>query len=230
MPQQINLCTPILLAQKRYFSAQTMLQAVAVFVVLGGALCMYWVSSLNSASAGFKKTLDAQAPELASLQAAVAASKVSAGSGEAALEQELQAARAERTQRQAVLEELHRGIVKEGHGHAARLQLVASSIPAQVWVTDVRADEFQLDVSGFTLEPAALNEWVAKLAVSPLLQGQHLAAVKVEKVKVDPAVTSSATQTGAANQMALTARRPLWSFSLVNAVANLPVSASGSKP
>lgn len=230
MPQQINLCTPILLAQKRYFSAQTMLQAVAVFVALGGALCMYWVSSLNAASAGFKKTLDAQAPELASLQAAVAASKVSAGSGEAALEQELQAARAERTQRQAVLEELHRGIVKEGHGHAARLQLVASSIPAQVWVTDVRADESQLDVSGFTLEPAALNEWVAKLAASPLLQGQHLAAVKVNKVKADPVASNSATQTGTANQVALTARRPLWSFSLVNAVATVPASASGSKP
>lgn len=230
MPQQINLCTPILLAQKRYFSAQTMLQAVAVFVVLGGALCMYWVSSLNSASAGFKKTLDAQAPELASLQAAVAASKVSAGSGEAALEQELQAARTERTQRQAVLEELHRGIVKEGHGHAARLQLVASSIPAQVWVTDVRADESQLDVSGFTLEPAALNEWVAKMAGSPLLQGQHLAAVKVNQVKADPAASNSATQTGTANQVALTARRPLWSFSLVNAVATVPASASGSKP
>ena len=230
MPQQINLCTPILLAQKRYFSAQTMLQAVAVFVVLGGALCMYWVSSLNAASGGFKKTLDAQAPELASLQAAVAASKVSAGSGEAALEQELQAARAERTQRQAVLEELHRGIVKEGHGHAARLQLVASSIPAQVWVTDVRADESQLDVSGFTLEPAALNEWVAKLAASPLLQDQHLAAVKVNKVKADAAASNSATQTGTANQVALTARRPLWSFSLVNAVATVPASASGSKP
>lgn len=230
MPQQINLCTPILLTQKRYFSAQTMLQALAVFVVLGGALCVYWVSSLNSASADFKSTLDAQAPELASLQAAVAASKVSAGAGEAALEQEVQAARAERTQRQAVLEELRRGIVKEGRGHAARLQLVASSIPAQVWVTDVKADEFQLDVSGFTLEPAALNEWVAKLAASPLLQGQHLAAVKVEKIKADPAATNSATQTGAANQVALAARRPLWSFSLVNAVAVLPAGASGSKP
>ena len=207
-----------------------MLQAVAVFVVLGGALCVYWVSSLNAASADFKKTLDAQAPELASLQAAVAAGKVNAGTGEAAMEQELQAARAERTQRQALLEELHRGIVKEGRGHAARLQLVASSIPAQVWVTDVKADESRLDVSGFTMEPAALNEWVAKLAASPLLQGQHLAAVRVEKVKADPAATNTATQTGTANQVALTARRPLWSFSLVNAVATVPASAAGSKP
>ena len=73
MPQQINLCTPILLTQKRYFSARTMLQAVAVFVVLGGVLCTSWVTSLNSASVGFKVTLDAQAPEMASLQAAVAA-------------------------------------------------------------------------------------------------------------------------------------------------------------
>lgn len=230
MPQQINLCTPILLAQKRYFSAQTMLRAVAVFVVLGGALCAYWVSSLNAASAGFKNTLDAQTPELTSLQAAVAAGKVNATTGETALEQELQVVRAERTQRLLVLEELRRGIVKEGHGHAARLQLVASSIPAQVWVTDVKADESRLDVSGFTLEPAALNEWVAKLAASPLLQGQHLAAVKVEKVKADPSAANSSTQTGTANQMAMAVRRPLWSFSLMNAVATVPAGAFGSKP
>jgi len=197
-----------------------MLQAVAVFLVLGGLLCAFWVTSLNSASAGFKVTLDAQAPEMAGLQAAVAANKVEAGSAEAALEQQLQSARAERAQRQAILAELSRGSVKDGQGHAARLQLVAASIPAQVWVTDVKADELQLDISGFTLEPAALNAWVAKLSASPLLQGQHLAAVKVEKVKIDPAWVSTSTQTGTATQVALVARRPLWSFSLVNAATN----------
>ena len=220
MPQQINLCTPILLTQKRYFSARTMLQAVAVFVVLGGVLCTSWVTSLNSAIAGFKATLDAQAPEMASLQAAVAANKAEAGSAEVALEQQLQSARVEWAQRQAILAELSRGSFKDGQGHAARLQLVAASIPAQVWVTDVKADELQLDISGFTLEPAALNAWVARLSASPLLQGQHLAAVKVEKVKVDPAWVDSSTQTGTATQVALGARRPLWSFSLVNAATN----------
>ena len=132
----------------------------------------------------------------------------------------MQSARAERAQRQAILAELSRGSVKDGQGHAARLQLVAASIPAQVWVTDVKADELQLDISGFTLEPAALNAWVARLSASPLLQGQHLAAVKVEKVKVDSAWTDGSTQTGTATHVALGARRPLWSFSLVNAATS----------
>ena len=220
MSQQINLCTPILLTQKRYFSAQTMLQALTLFVVLGGALCAYGVFSLNSAGAGFKKALDAQAPELASLQAVAAENKADAGAAQAVLVQEVQLARAGLVQRQAALDELRRGVVQEGRGHAARLRLVATSIPAQVWVTEVTADETRLDVRGFTLEPAALNDWVAKLSASPLLEGQKLATVKVEKVKTDPA----------ANQAAWSARRPLWSFSLVNAVASSPAGLTGAKP
>ena len=38
MPQQINLSTPVLLTQKRYFSAQTMLVSLGVFVLVGGAM------------------------------------------------------------------------------------------------------------------------------------------------------------------------------------------------
>ena len=36
MPQQINLASPLQVAQKQSFSARTMAQALAVFVVLGG--------------------------------------------------------------------------------------------------------------------------------------------------------------------------------------------------
>ncbi|MEY4883783.1 MAG: hypothetical protein RIS34_1637 [Pseudomonadota bacterium] len=230
MAQQINLCTPILLTQKRYFSAQTLLQSLALFLVLGGVLCAYWVMSLNSASSGLKKTLDAQAPELANLQAAVAASKALAGSSEVALAQEVLVSRAELAQRQAVLDELHRGVFRDGRGHSARLQLVATSIPGQVWVTDVKGDEARLEVSGFTLEPAALNEWVAKLSESPLLEGQKLATVKVEKVKTEVAATQGMTpQTLAATQLALSVRRPLWMFTLVVATAVTPVGAAGGK-
>ena len=84
MPQQINLCTPILLTQKRYFSAATMVQALLLFVVLGGGLCAYWVWSLNGASEGFRKTLVTQAQELETLQLALAQGKVDAGPAELA--------------------------------------------------------------------------------------------------------------------------------------------------
>ncbi|MEO6292331.1 MAG: PilN domain-containing protein [Burkholderiaceae bacterium] len=240
MAQQINLCTPILLTQKRYFSAQTMVQALAVFVVLGGGLCGYWVWSLNTASEGFKKTLATQSRELESLQSAIKQGKAGVGPVEAAVAQDLQARRAELLQREKLLQELQRGLFQPGWGHAARLQLVAESIPRQVWVTEVKADDSQLDVSGFTLEPAALNDWVAKLAASQLLQGQKLATVKVENASAATikAVSGVAGAVSPATSTAASARtspmpvapRSVWSFSLVSAVGNKSVAATGGKP
>lgn len=233
MPQQINLCTPILLTQKRYFSAQNMVQALAVFIVLGGGLCAYWIWSLNTASEGFKKALTTQGTELEGLQAAIRQGKAGLGPAESAVMQELQARRAELIQREKLYEELQRGLFRPGWGHSARLQLVAQSIPAQVWVTGVRTDASQLDVSGFTLEPAALNDWVRKLGASPLLMGQKLATVKVEHASVAMAkmggVAAVPALPAVSSAAATPAARPMWSFNLVSALAN-PSNVSGGKP
>ena len=234
MPQQINLCTPILLTQKRYFSAQTMVQALSIFVLLGGGLCAYWVWSLNAASEGFKKTLATQSRELESLQAAMAKGKAGAAPVDAALTQDVQSRRAELLRREKLMEELQRGLFRPGWGHAARLQLVAQSIPAQVWVTEVKADESQLEVSGFTLEPAALNDWVSRLAASPLLKGQQLSTVKLDsaspamlKAVGGSAVPALPVAPSAASSAVLAAPRAMWSFSLVSAVARPSVAAGG---
>ena len=232
MPQQINLCTPILLTQKRYFSAQTMVQALAVFVVLGGGLCAYWVWSLNTASDGFKVTLATQARELESLQVATAQGKARAAPVDAALKQASQARLAEVAQREKLLEELQRGFFRPGWGHSARLQLIAQSIPAQVWVTEMKADETQLEVSGFTLEPAALNEWVGKLAASPLLEGQKLATIKVENASaalVKTLTGAAATTAPATSSAVASTPRAMWSFSLVSALGK-PAMVAGAKP
>lgn len=213
MPQQINLCTPILLTQKRYFSAQAMLLSLAIFLVFGGGLSAYWVRSLKLASEGFRQTLATQSRELTSLQSALAQGKAGVAPVDAALTQDLRARRTELPQREKLFEELQRGLFKPGWGHAARLQLLAQSIPPSVWLTEVKADEVQLDVSGFTLEPAALNDWVGKLAASPLLEGQKLTTVRVENSSVAGAGTTP----------------PRWSFNLVSAIGK-PAAAAGVKP
>ena len=128
----------------------------------------------------------------------------------------LQGYRTDLVQREGLMQELQRGLFRPGWGHSARLQLVAQSIPAQVWVTDVKADESQLDVRGLTLDPAALNEWVAKLAASPLLQAQKLSSVQVDS-------TSEARNNGVLPATA----RPMWSFNLLSAVGQ---SVLGGKP
>ena len=200
MPQQINLSTPVLLTQKRYFSAQTMLVSLGVFLLLGGAMAVYGVWSLRGATQVLQAGLASQEPELLMLRANAATAKASDSGSDQGLAAQVQSARAHLLERTKVLAGLQLGLLAPGRGHSTRLQLVAQTIPAQAWVTGVRTEAHRLEVSGFTQEPAVLNDWVAKLAQSPVLAGQQLARVHVERAP--PAPGGSA----------------VWSFRLVSAL------------
>ncbi len=223
MAQQINLCTPILLKPKHYFSAQTMAQTVGVFVVLGGLLCAAWVWNLKQATDGYSRVMAGQAQELEGLQSAIQRGRAAAGPVDATLLAQQRSARSTLQQRQALLAALQQGVMAPGWGHSDRLQWVARSIPAPVWVSNIKMDVGQFEVSGFTLEPAALNDWVGKLATNPLMQSMKLATVKVENVaaaELRPPVGTTASTAAAS--------RPVWSFSLVSAVP--PPAASAPVP
>lgn len=222
MPQQINLCTPLLLAPKRYFSAQTMAQALAVFLLVGGALCGAWVWNLNHTTSELQQLQSRQATELAALKAALLANAASAAPLSPALQTQVQDLRAQVQAQEKVLLALQQGRMVPGAAHSDRLALVSRSIPAPVWVTGVEADTTRLEVTGYTLEPSALNEWVNRLAQSPLMQGLRLATVKVQNAR-QAKVAADAT--------ALPAGREAWSFTLVSAQPAAPaVPAKGGTP
>lgn len=236
MPQQINLCAPILLTQKRYFSANTMLVALAVFLVLGGALCGAWVWNLDRASAAFQQAMASHAVEVESLKAAILRSQANAAPVDPALLAQLAERRNVVAQREKLKEALREGVFRPGWGHSDRLTWVARSIPAPVWITEVRLDGSRFEVSGFTLEPAALNDWVDKLSGSPLMQGLKLATVKVENATAAsievPAVAASAASAPVAPTAPV---RPVWSFNLVSvepvaAAPSAKASARGTNP
>jgi Tfp pilus assembly protein PilN len=232
MPQQINLCTPIFLTPKRYFSARTMAQALAVFLLLGGALSAFWTWSLKNISEGYRLSVTSNQREIDRLQAAITINKANSAPADAALVKELQDRRDELLHREQLLRELRRGLAREGWGHSARLQLVAQSIPPQAWVTEIKADDIRFELSGFTLEPAALNTWMARLAASPLLEGQQLSTVKVERAVTETreGVGLVAVAPGAAT-VVRSSGPAVWSFTLVSAVVAAPaVAASGAKP
>ncbi len=173
----------------------------------------FW--SLNSSSEDLKRTLAAQASELSRLQAELVPTRARVAAAEATLANELKTRRAELAQSELLYEELQRGLLRPGWGHSARLELVARSIPPQVWLTEMKADDVRLDASGFTLEPAALNRWVGALATSPLLQGQKLSTVKVENTSAAAGKKSAAP--------------PTWSFNLVSTVTR-PAAKGDGKP
>lgn len=233
MPQQINLCTPILLTQKRYFSAHTMAIALGVFVVLGAVLCGTWVWNLDRASASFQQSVDSHKSEVDSLQAAILRSKASAAPVDPALLAQLTERRNAVVQRERLKEALNEGLFRPGWGHSDRLTWVARSIPAPVWISEVRMDGARFEVSGFTLEPAALNDWVDKLSISPLMQGLKLATVKVEKAAAAALAVPAAAASAASAPLAPV--RAVWAFNLVSAeplaaVPQAAASAPGGKP
>lgn len=224
MAQQINLCTPILLKPKHYFSAQTMVQTVGVFVVLGGLLCGAWVWNLKQATDGYSRVMAGQTQELEGLQSAIQRGRAAAGPVDAALLAQQRSTHAALLQREALLAALEQGVMAPGWGHSDRLLWVARSIPAPVWVNNIKMDVGQFEVSGFTLEPAALNDWVGKLAANPLMQGMRLATVKVESVAAAQLRMPARAGAGAGASQAAQSR-PVWSFSLVSAVPTPVVRA-----
>jgi len=212
MPQQINLFTPILLTQRRYFSAQAILQALSVLVFFGGGLYTYWIWELGTASEKLKKTLALESRELESLHLVIKQNQVGGSAASIALAQ-VQAQRTELLRVEKILAALQQGLIRPGKGYAARLELLAQTIPANVWITKLSTDERQLEISGFTFEPSLLETWIDRLALNPLLKGQTLQAVKVKSV-----TTGLETMT-----------RPSWSFSFIVAL-NKPVVTLGGKP
>ena len=216
MPQQINLCTPMLLPQKRPFAANTMVMALAAFLIVGGGLCAYWVSSLNSSSQSLQTNLNSLNRDRESLVAVIKSQQAVTG-GKVDPNQEVEQLQAQLLQRERLLTEMRRGLLIEGQGHAARLRLVAETIPSQVWVTDLVADEYQMEVRGYTFVPSALNDWVARLAINPVLEGQTLSAINVARVNTP----APSTTTGGENAL------PAWSFTLVSARSNPPVMLPG---
>ncbi|MES2948866.1 MAG: PilN domain-containing protein [Pseudomonadota bacterium] len=207
--------------------------ALGVFLLFGGALCGAWVWNLDQASESFKLSIAANQREVESLKSAIQRSRASAAPVDPALLAQLQAMRNTIAQREKLKEALAEGLFRPGWGHSDRLTWVARSIPAPVWITDVRMDGTRFEVTGFTLEPAALNDWVDQLSISPLMQGLKLATVKVENATA-PTVPVPIAPASAASSTAAPARA-MWSFNLVSAEPAAPrastaASAAGNKP
>jgi len=230
MPQQINLCTSVTEPQRQRFPASTMFLYLAVSLLLLVGIGGFWLWSLGQSAQTYRLTLDSQANEIKNLQAAIQIGRAAASPVDPALLRDLEDQRALLQQRGKMLKLVQEGMYQPGAGHSDRLQLLARSIPADTWVTGVKADSAAFEVKGFTLEPSSLNDWVGRLGQNALMRGLSLDTVAVNLVADAKAPAAKAPSTGPAT----------WSFSLLSlapvavapaAGASAPVTiAPGGKP
>jgi Tfp pilus assembly protein PilN len=225
MPQQINLLTPILLAPKRYFSALAMLQSIGL-LVLAGAAASLWLQHRDVQAEVEHQTLLAQ---LTTERQALTVARVSlpAPADPAAVEQQLHSVEASNLERAQLLRALS-GAAAAGLRHSDLMALVARSLPQDAWLTELRWGGGRLELSGATLDTAVLRPWLAHLGADPLLAGQELSALRVDRIGSNAAEGLTPTaSTGAPSLGPTPLALPAWSFRVVSAPAPAASAASG---
>jgi Tfp pilus assembly protein PilN len=189
-------------AQKRYFLAPAILKSLSFLLLVGGFWSSDWLSSMETEGDLVKQSMAVQSREIVSAQGSIELRK-KYDKARSALVQELEASRRELLQEEQTARQRHQGLLRPGWGHAARLRLVAQSIPAQVWVTTMSINQGKFKIEGFTLEPAALSEWAGALTANPLIEGQKLSSINLQEAGKAKFKTS----------------RPVWSFNLVSTIS-----------
>lgn len=224
MPQQINLLTPILLAPRRYFSALTLLQATGLLLA-SGLLAALWLQQRDrSAEAAHQALLAGYASERQALTTARAALPPPLDA--ATVQQRLLPLLAGNSERQALLQSLVAD-GKPGQRHSDLLALVGHTLPEQAWLSELRYAPGRLEIIGGTLDTAVLRPWLARLAAHPLLAGQELTALRVDRLGAPGSEQSNHPLLAHGSGIPATTL-PVWAFRVVSAPAPAASAASGS--
>lgn len=237
MAQQINLLTPILLAPRRYFSALAMVQALGL-VLLGGIAISVWMH-LQAQQARREIAAAQEQTRVERQRLLEALTALPAPADPRTLEQQWNTLVQQNERQQQLLRAIQGGLGRAGERHSDLLRLVAASVPASVWIDELQwiaGPTGRLELTGATLDPAALRQWLARLAAQPLLQVHNLDAVRVEKVAgsiIDASVQRSGETTLpplVGRQTAERAGLPIWAFRVVSAPPGVAMAASAGAP
>lgn len=227
MPQQINLLTPILLAPRRYFSALMLLEASGLLLAAGLVAALWLQQRDRQAEAGHQALLARYAAERQALTVARAA--LPAPLDAAAVQQQLLPLEAGNAERRALLQALGASggqAGQAGQRHSDLLALVARSLPEAAWLGELRYAPGRLELSGGTLDTAVLKPWLAQLTAHPLLAGQALTALRVERLGA-PGTEASPNPLLARSSPLATVGLPVWTFRVVSAPAMAPSAPAG---
>jgi hypothetical protein len=227
MAQQINLLTPILLTPRRYFSALALLQATGL-LLLGGLATTLWLQQRDrSAEAEHQALLARYAAERQQL--VVATASLPAPQDALTLQQQLQALESGNADRAVLLRTL--GSDPTGRGgqrHSDLLALVARTLPDAAWLSELRYTPGRVELAGGTLNTAQLRPWLGQLAVHPLLAGQQLSALSVERLGT-PGTETRSTALLQGGRLPAPSPLPVWAFRVVSAPA-VPASPASGAP
>ena len=198
MAQQINLFNPVFLKQKKYFSAVTMLQALAL--LLGGILAFYGYTlretqTLARLSDDTGRQLKAQ-----SEQAARLTQEFSPQGRSKMLSDELARTAVRLKQREDMLSVLRTGGLGNTDGFARYLSAFARQSMSGVWLTGftIGGDESELLISGRVLQADLVPAYIRALNREDVMRGRTIAELRLTARETRDAAGTAAPGAGPA--------------------------------
>ena len=182
MSQQINLYNPILLQQKKFFSARAMTQALAVLML--GMLAFYGyaryqVASLQSASTLSEKRLGSAQARFGRLS-----QQFSPRTKSAALDMQINRVETDlKTLTQTQLALKQSGALENG-GFSLYFQAMARQIVDGLWLTGVTVASSDMRISGRALKPELVPAYIRRLGAEPAMRGRQFSMLEMRQPSV----------------------------------------------
>jgi hypothetical protein len=183
--QQINLFNPILLKQKKYFSAFAMVEALGLILLGCGLLVVYanFQSSIRAkeAAATAAQLLKTKA-QLIAISAEFAPHKKNQ-----ALDDDLKKTETDITSMQRVFDALQGGGFGNTKGYSGYFRAFSRQIVDGLWLTGVGIVGAGHDISlrGRTINPELVPVYLTRLKREPEMQGKSFSALNIQTPKVD---------------------------------------------
>ena len=179
MSQQINLYNPLLLKQKKFFSARTMAQALGL-IALGLAAvygyARYQVTNLHTETELAGKRHEAVQARLARISQQFGPRQKSAE-----LEASIKRAEAELLALTEVQAALKQGGLVSASGFSPYLKALARQVVEGVWLTEFSASGSEMVISGRTLMPGLVPDYIQRLSGESVMQGRKFAMLEMRK-------------------------------------------------
>jgi hypothetical protein len=191
MVQQINLYDPALERRRDWLALSNVAGIAALLLVVVAALgfaARHDAAELSAASEGSAGQLKALREQIAAQGQAIAGRKP-----DAQLEQEVAAKRMLLAARGEVLGTLRRSMGTESRSFADYLRGFARQTVSGLWLTGISIDAASgaLEISGRTVDPSLLPEYIRRLDREPAFEGQSFAALKLGAGKTEATAVPS---------------------------------------
>ncbi len=192
MSQQINLFNPILLRQKKYFSAATMAQALGL-ILLGSLLVALYV---NYRSAGLRVEADKTSTQLglALAQQVRINAEFGVRQPDQLLAADLQKAASDVKALQQIFDILQTGEIGNTEGYSNYLRAFSRQISDGLWLTGlaIHGAGNEIALQGRTLRPELVPAYIGRLTREPVMRGKSFSALDMQQPQPEAGAAANA--------------------------------------